>query len=86
MSKYDFWATTVVAVVIGLLLSVVAITIGIGQISKEITGILEAPAATSNVTIETLMIVTEDAEITLHNFSGQVNSKVLDLIILSAGR
>lgn len=55
-----------------------------------ITDVLRAPALTSNITIERLTIQTQKTEYTspiaieIENFSAEVNSKFIDLLILSA--
>ena len=80
MSKYNFmiWMAFLVLAV------VVASGIIARGITQDLVRILEAPAATSTVTISELTIVTPDANITLRDFSGEMNSKVLDMILLAA--
>jgi len=48
--------------------------------------VIQSPAATTNITIERLKITSEDAVIELEGFSGSVNSKIIDLIILAASK
>jgi len=78
--------TFVVIVLLIVLFIVVAVGASVDAITGNVAGILESPAATTNITIERLTIVTSDAEITLEGFSGEMNSKIIDLLLLSAAQ
>ena len=54
------------------------------QLGREASDILQAPGATSSITVEGLTIHSEGVEVSVDYLTGEVNSKLLDLIIIAA--
>ena len=74
MSNKQVWTT----IILSFILSITLVTAGF------VYGILHAPAATSEFLIkgEAVFEIPEVGTIKIHEVSGSVNSKVLDLILL----
>jgi len=65
-----------------LLLIVVTICFILGV--SSVTNVLESPAATSNISISKLTVSTPEGHtITIEGFSSELNSKLVDLLLLA---
>lgn len=84
MDKNTAVVVSIMMVVIFLVAVVVAAGTCLVQLERGAADILQAPGATSSVTVEGLTIHSEDVEVSVDYFTGEVNSKLLDLIILAA--
>lgn len=81
-------AAVVVSILIGaifLVAVVAAMCTSSVQLGREVADILQSPGATSSITVEGLTIHSEDVEVSVDYLTGEVNSKLLDLLILAAG-
>ena len=86
MNKLTFSLAVTSIVLFILLMAVLAIGGFIYGALGLMADVLQSPAATSNITFDELVIVSESVNVTLYGFSAEFNSKIVDLILLATGQ
>lgn len=77
---------TAIAIVISILVFTLIITIIIGMlVFTTINKVLEIPAASSNISIESLEFSSESGNLSLSNVSIEANSKLIDIFLIALG-
>ena len=82
MSKYDCIAICVVAVVVSLLLSVIAVMVPLSKSLTDLSDILAQPSISTRVEIEHMTITAPDGvSFEINGFDATANSRLIDILM-----